>query len=171
MTKIGTLAELNVQPGDVVKHEDGSTYEIRMKNGKPALWCIKGECKSDGYGVYVSESRQQYRIISRATQSPKLWRDMTPEEKGSLLLAARDGKVIEGAGPDWRPCRNPQWVDYGSYRVKPEPKVETIEMNGYMKGDSAWFGPMSSKSDTHSITFNLINGKPDCASVKMEHLA
>jgi hypothetical protein len=39
-----------------------------------------------------------WRIVSRAPAAPKLWRDMTPEEKGALLLAAHEGKVIEYDG-------------------------------------------------------------------------
>ena len=62
----------------------------------------------------------------------KLWKDMTSEEKGALLLAYHEGKVIEwgyGYGKDFHVAGSsaeeglyPEWTDYCSYRVKPEPK-------------------------------------------------
>ena len=62
----------------------------------------------------------------------KLWKDMTPEEKGALLLAYHEGKVIEwcyGYGKEFyvngssaEEGLHPVWADCCSYRVKPEPK-------------------------------------------------
>jgi hypothetical protein len=66
------------------------------------------------------------------TQEPKLWKDMTREEKGALLLAEHEGKVIEAFGvsyPDVWYETDPCWDDECPYRIKPEPKRETVNAN------------------------------------------
>jgi hypothetical protein len=71
---------------------------------------------------------------------PKKWRDMTPEEKGALLLAHHEGKAIqlwcheawEACGA-WEACSsNPGWAGHCAYRVKPpEPRVWWIVFTRY----------------------------------------
>lgn len=56
----------------------------------------------------------------------KLWKHMTPEEKGALLLAAHEGKPLQyrkwGAA-SWEDCNSVGGIyDYEYYRVKPEPE-------------------------------------------------
>lgn len=58
-------------------------------------------------------------------ETPTLWRDMTDAEKGALLLAHCEGKVIEyyaGCG-NWEAtsCQPWEWA-VDAYRVRPEPK-------------------------------------------------
>ena len=98
------------------------------------------------------------------TDTPKLWKDMSPEEKGALLLAEYDGKVIEVFGlayPDeWHKedvlyC----FEDDCAYRIKPEPKRETLKLYGR----NGWYDPAIG-------TIDLIDGKPDPASIKIEEL-
>ena len=61
----GTLAELNVKPGDVVMHEGGYDCKILERiPGVLAVWVV-GE---DRWGVDVRDSCQIYSIISRASQ-------------------------------------------------------------------------------------------------------
>lgn len=115
------------------------------------------------------------------TDTPKLWRDMTPEEKGALLLAEHEGKVIEVFGllcPDmWNPDF-PVWEDECAYRIQPEPKRETMTaklcitscgksfhmephfLRGHYGDDDFYF----------TLTFDLIDGKPDPASIKIEEV-
>jgi len=51
--------------------------------------------------------------------TPKLWRDMTDSEKGALLLAHHEGKVIERHCRDgWRAVLHTFWHDDVAYRVK-----------------------------------------------------
>lgn len=141
MTKIGTLKELGVKPGDVVEFMKGYVgmypelvghkYTID-EYGDP----IHNECEGKSF---ISCCDHKFRIISSATETTKLWRDMTPEEKGALLLAHRDGKVIEWvSGGKVRRSNEgytPFWGDIYAYRVKPE----------RAKSDwSAWF---TSKAD------------------------
>ena len=97
---------------------------------------------------------------------PTLWCDMTPEQKGALLLAHHEGKVIETfyAGK-WKVCQ-PEWVDECAYRVAPRRKTVTLYGAGY-----EWTqADLPCEDDTHRITFDLLDGEPDCTSIKMEKL-
>ena len=153
-----------------VRNEDGD-YPISI-----CLWKDDGAC----------DEGSRYDLVSEWTDTPstpstpstqKLWRDMTPEEKGALLLAHHEGKVIE-----WTRCpgdtefcqssargSRPVWDDKHAYRVKPEPTVDTVTVDGWVDHGKWWTGKKI-PGDTHRITFNLIDGKPDCASIKMEEL-
>ena len=97
-----------------------------------------------------------------------LWKDMTPEEKGALLLAHHEGQVIEVWSSGWRETK-PSWCDKLAYRVKPEPMVETVSR--YSSSQDYWrFTARKCSRGTHRITFDLVDGKPDCNSVKMEEI-
>lgn len=106
-------------------------------------------------------------------EEPKLWRDMTPEEKGALLLAKHEGKKVQ------RYCPHHQvWLDvllncieHQAYRIKPEPKRETVTLYGEQSYVGFWgFDSGSEQPSDYSITFDLVDGEPDCASIKMEKL-
>jgi hypothetical protein len=76
-----------------------------------------------------------WRIVSRASRddSPKLWRDMTPEEKSAMLLARQEGKVIEWCAhpdTDWEITDIPIWIGNLAYRIRPGPKAETVTLRG-----------------------------------------
>jgi hypothetical protein len=104
--------------------------------------------------------------------APKLWRDMTPEEKGALLLAHHEGKVVEcwNSGK-WEPKGHGGWGKENAYRIRPEPKRETVMLHGRQAEKDWSFGNGEAwPADTHRITFDLIDGEPDCASVKMERI-
>jgi len=57
------------------------------------------------------------------------------------------------------------WAD-----MTPEPKRETVTMSGYNIG--YWYFGSDSliDRDTHRITFETIDGEPDCATIRMERL-
>ena len=111
-------------------------------------------------------------------KTPKLWRHMTDAEKGALLLAQHEGKVIEWL--DCAGCWNATpcpWKGQYAYRVRPEPKVEAVKLHGRKYNnqiDPSGVWDFDSNEcqldDTHVITFNLIDGKPDASSIKMEEL-
>jgi hypothetical protein len=154
-----TLRELNVKPGDVVEHEKSKAcYNVFFKDGE--IWVGS---------LPLRESRQMYRIISRASETPKLWRDMTPEEKGALLLAHHEGKVIELFGLEWTKTPFNVFSCWNAYRVRPEPKRETVTFVGHVF-EGKWCGMAASDGRGHRITFDLIDGNPDCASIKMEEM-
>lgn len=155
----GTLKELNVQVGDAVEcveKEESVFFPPKqhftigddMTLGRFPIDCIT----------------HQFRIVSRASDTPKTWGEMTAEEKGALLLADLEGKVVEASanGKDG-------WVegDYSFnsnvmyYRVKPEPQIETVSVEVRKRGQGCLIG---------SGTIDLIDGKPDVNSIKMEEL-
>jgi len=104
---------------------------------------------------------------------PIKWKDMTPEQKGALLLAHHEGKVIETYRSGWWIVDDdPSWIDYCAYRVKPETVVEVVTMYGGYKKGTGWVFSSTHQSDaTHLIKFSLINGEPNCESInKMEEL-
>jgi len=50
-------------------------------------------------------------------------------------------------------------------------QVGMAGMFGFKRPGSGWvFGPGRCASDTHRITFDTIDGEPDCTSIKMEKL-
>ncbi len=111
------------------------------------------------------------------TNVEKIWKDMTPEEKGALLLAHHEGKKIEfrtlsNETKNWEGVAStPRWNNYTAYRVKPEPVVEIITIFGAIHegcgSDNVLFNLKGTANDTHKITFNVVDGEIDCSSVKM----
>ena len=147
MSEIGTLKELNVKPGDVVEFtETGAKYTTGVN-----LW---GRLVDVADGVGLNPINKKFRIISRAADTLKLWRDMTAAEKGVLLLAHHEGKVIETflSRTGWVETKSPQWFVGSAYRVKPEPKRITVPLMADFKEIG---------------TIDLVDGVPDQASIKM----
>lgn len=74
-------------------------------------------------------TRITYIHEDQMSDTPKLWRDMTPEEKGALLLARHEGKVIEYWSVHheggWIDIFPQGWFDDKAYRVKPD-QVEAM---------------------------------------------
>lgn len=103
----------------------------------------------------------------------KLWRDMSDDEKGALLLAHHKRKVIEyfSCGK-WQTCLDgrPVWHRGDAYRVKPEPKVETTKLMMCCVPEAISYISAFMSNPTHYITFKTIDGKPDTQSVKMEEV-
>ena len=55
--------------------------------------------------------------------------------------------------------------------MKPEPVRGTVTLEGNNTKGMGWvFGSRHPKDTTHRITFDLIDGVPDPASIKMEKL-
>lgn len=104
----------------------------------------------------------------------KPWGDLTDLEKGALLLAHHEGKVIEvfDLNDEWNHLHFPTWQQDVKYRIEPEPVVETVNIyGGVWPSDLDWcFGTGDGAECTHKITFQVIGGKPDCNSIKMEEL-
>jgi len=99
--------------GDVLEILDCcKCYDWVEVDGVSSSTCSPGISVSDGDVVTP---------LDRDDDTPKLWRDMTDAEKGALLLAHHEGKVIETFDTDrheWREVR-PEWIYYESYRVRP----------------------------------------------------
>ena len=175
-TEYKTLRAWNVKPGDVVDSQDYATPVTILRPYDGAVWSHEKDCAwwADDGGIVVGTDF--VRIISRAPrdETPKLWRDMTDAEKGALLLAHHRGKVIECYREgSWSITDTPTWCGSHAYRVRPEPKVEMVTLyGGSTKGNNRHWGYSIQHigPETHRITFNLIDGKPDPASIKMEEL-
>ena len=58
-----------------------------------------------------------------ANEGRKIWQDLTPEEKGALLLAHHEGEEIqfELSGVEWIKAE-PSWEGIIAYRVRPKPE-------------------------------------------------
>jgi hypothetical protein len=96
----------------------------------------------------------------------KLWKDMTPEEKGALLLAHHEGKVIEWSYfLPWETDNStahggvPRWGGDCAYRVRPEPVVETVTLYGGYAGGAWGFESFKMATDTHKLTLTIIDGE------------
>jgi len=109
-------------------------------------------------------------IVSEwAEKTPKRWGDMTSEEKGALLLAHHEGKVIEVRAENcdlWYIRENPNWSENGIFRIRHEPVVEVERV--WWNGHDFW--ECRENGETHVITFSVVDGEPDCASIRMEKL-
>lgn len=108
------------------------------------------------------------------SDTPKTWGEMSDAEKGALLLAHHEGREIEThtrgliIRDDWIVVDHPSWTPTALYRIKLEPKRETVTVYGHYNG--GFFLRQNTQGDTHRITFDTIDGEPDCASVKMERI-
>lgn len=107
-----------------------------------------------------------------AQPEPALWRDMTPEQKGVLLLAAHEGKVIEcwhhSDTPEYWAEVDPSWADNCAYRIRPDPKLDTVTGYFWRSYGLSLFSGYHVSCATHRITFDTIDGKPDPASIRMD---
>lgn len=176
----GTLAELKVKPEDVVECVEnsgcpwwtvGEQYEV-TKDGSPE------DDSGFTYGdFYDPQPAITFRIISRASDTPKPWGEMTDAEKGALLLAEHEGKEIEVRAPEidhtgeifdyrWRE-KNEGFLPDLAYHIKPEPKRETVTLY-HGPGDTLAFTGYKRAKDDVVITYTRTNGKPDLDSIKME---
>lgn len=115
------------------------------------IWAEDGK-----YGYYGSV----LDLVEEWKEEPKLWKDMTDEEKGALLLADHQGKYIEYYTGDrnWASSVFPKWADHVAYRVKPEPVVK-----------QACHAIVYNKQ-SYKVTYNTIDGEPDCSSVSMSKM-
>lgn len=152
-----------------IKLEVGKTYELnngevheceRMRGDDPLAvneyghgpFAIDG-CAYHQGGRYANRDADHDFSVKRCVPvEPKKWSDMTPEEKGELLLAHHEGRGIEIYIVDEWFDVDPIWYPGSSYRIKPDPTITPQAITTL---------------DGHTITYNLIDGEPDPASVRM----
>jgi hypothetical protein len=132
--EVGTLGELNVKPGDVVECVAGHEWFTpgRQYTITPGGWVVDDKGNAWGACNTLLPGRPRFRVVSRASDGPKLLRDMTDAEIGALLRANMRGKIIQGIYSSDRVWRDftsaPKWLPYAYYRIKPEPTRETVEI-------------------------------------------
>jgi len=119
------------------------------------------------------------------SEQPKLWCDMTDAEKGALLLAHHNGKVIELAGiyddtkefEPWTRCPlDFLWRDEAfAYRVKPEPVKTTATFKAvlsYWERQKSFYMSENNHSGDNwtqgTVTIEAIDGKPVYATWKAD---
>ena len=178
-----TLAELDVKPGDVVRY-DNLEYEVMHPDGHPWLNVSRIWGKRGSRDNWIDETCPACTIVSRANEptedKPKTWGEMTDAEKGALLLARLNGGTVEGffetdtsVVKRWFVWCRDDYMDRIPYRIRKEPLRETVTLSireaNSKHGD--WYTPGTPGSPpTHTITFDTIDGKPDCASITMAKL-
>lgn len=101
---------------------------------------------------------------------PKAWKDLTPEEKGALLLAHREGTTLQYYNEvyDFWSDTETTFHPMDILRIKPKPARKTVTLYG-----AGWHyeqAEIPCDDDTHRITFDLVDGEPDTDSIKMEKL-
>lgn len=137
MTKeVGTLEELDVHPGDVLVCVDAKSRSLTK--GKEYKVNGSGGVQGDRGGEVLTTA-SLFRIASRASEqdddTPKTWGEMTDAEKGALLLAHHEGKVIEWIDPtdtedDWDEFCVNIGENHMAYRIKTKPIVMWLVVGG-----------------------------------------
>ena len=102
----------------------------------------------------------------------KPWGMLTPEEKGALLLAQHEGKVIERRDRFGKTWSAGIWnfKDANIYRVRPEPERETVWVSGMVFPHGRWVFGSLNQAETHIIKFDTLDGEPVCDSIRMEKI-
>jgi hypothetical protein len=167
-----------------LKIEAGKYYRTRSgRKAGPARWRegyfsidgwhynAAGKCGYDGKEPF---DRYKHDIIAEWTDepAPKLWKDMTDEERVDALY---DG--LKGCPPGTTGKDRIKLVLSSLGEVRPEPKRETVTLTGANFGTAnlaewKWSFRQSGHigQETHRITFDLIDGEPDPASIRIERL-
>lgn len=164
---------MKIEEGKFYRTRDGRKVGPMVGEGFKWVDGFGGDMDPEWSNEPVFKSRRD--MVERVgVAKPKTWGEMTDEEKGALLLAEHEGKDIQALaldhdGSSWvRKHLKSQWFDHVAYRVKPEREVETVTLYSFRPDEE--FGNEYRDTDTHRITFDLIDGKPDCASIKMEEI-
>jgi len=136
----------------------------------------KVQCEAEAPGMSVGLSLVKVTPLDREDDTPKLWGDMTDAEKGALLLAHHEGKVIEwqfpekGKSKDWVTVPAEMYWNSGyAYRVRPEPSFLPLEAGKtyrtaergdwecvYVRNGNAWMGD---RDDTVAYVWHAETGK------------
>lgn len=113
------------------------------------------------------------------SDTPKTWGEMSNVEKGALLLAHHEspGSVeFYNGSVGWETLVGLGWLSETAYRIKPEPKRETVALAGLLSATVAGLWEFDTMTSPHKeeadyiITFDTIDGEPDCTSIKMERI-
>jgi hypothetical protein len=92
---------------------------------------------------------------------------MPPETQEAMKDARAAGARIERFDTQWVWNQTDGFWKHIAYRVKPAPIRETVTL--YFRLDERAYQERLD-NDTHRFIVPLIDGKPDCASIKMEEL-
>lgn len=174
---------MTIKVGDEIRYTGQSMYDLTQDE----IYAIRSVCKGqdacdlgfvvlDDVGDANSIISESYEPVGDTPALPPIWNDMTDAEKGALLLADYEGKVIE-----YYDSHLSSWlVDHGfdpqqnpdvRYRVaEPAPVLETVKLIGGYEHGWGFYSELEAPNETHLITFNTIDGAVDLDSIKMEEL-
>jgi hypothetical protein len=142
--EVGKLGELNIKPGDVLEYV--GTYDASFTSGKHYTATERGYLIDDD-GYEWIPNYLIFRVVSRASDAPKLLRDMTDAEIGALVRAnARVWIDLTGC-PFWQPTR----------------KTVTIAIDG--NGDVS---DVLQDDDEARIQFDRVDGVIDRSTLRWE---
>ena len=155
--EVGTLRQLNVQPGDVVEWikdfpgEHMAVADVSVVDEGMLAGQIRANLYGYGYGVF---DREIFRITSRAAPQSDAapatkWDAMTDAERVKAVYEGLKGTRM-GEGMDRVKA---VLADLGA--IKPEPAVQEVAL---------WIECEDSLGRRKIGTINLIDGKPDLAS-------
>jgi hypothetical protein len=165
---------------DALSHRVGTLGRVTRLQGKSSVFVLWDGDVGQYHFAHKNEIvRIEEEPMYNVTQEPKLWRDMTPEEKGALLLAEHEGKAIEEFGtayPDAWYETDPYWDNGCAYRIKPEPKRKTVTAKLCIDAHGTSLHMRPDYRDNYygddnfyfTLTFDTIDGKPDLSSIKIE---
>jgi hypothetical protein len=125
-----------------------------------------GAEKGDNLELVEEATVEPKPVVDTSNPNKTPWGKMTPEEKGALLLAYHEGKVVEFyLSRSWDAIHEPNWLTEFPYRVKPTTKTVELwsESGVYFYG--GWM-----LGDNYKITFDTVDGKPDWSTLKGETL-
>lgn len=148
---------------------------------KERIWYVEnGRWIYSDAKKYIKGCFDGYDIVAEWNEEPmynkkyRPWKDLTNEEKGALLLAHYEGKVVEFYDIDrWVNLIHIDviWGDNDIYRIRPEPmkvKINLVYDPAEYCYDVSWDGPVPENLTLPDITFDLIDEKPDQISIRME---
>lgn len=144
---------MKIENGKYYRTADGR--KVGPMLGGPAVYWIlyTGRWCSEGTSLHDCDPD----LVAEWHDEPTVWGDMTPEQKGALLLAHHEGRGVQTLFRDgWGDCPRPLWGSLAFYRIKPDPVVETRDV--YADGNPA----------IKIGTINLIDGNPDPATLNLE---
>ena len=194
--KTGTLKELNVQAGDVVRWPDGppqgpiTVISAEVSTEDAFAGQVRAELSGYGWGIFDGEI---FTIISRAQEAPASLPSTPDLPYGHVTLS--DGRTVDltanrvrcdlmdpeelqamkdhggpyefWCGSEWHNLPFvPSWTKEYTYRVAPKPVVETLVIHGDPKIGS--WGRTQHEWDTHRITLTIQDG--DIIDTKTEKL-
>lgn len=181
---IGTLAELDVKPGDVVEQLDGMSPDGNRQYfvcngpdpyGASGPWLCKSRTGDTSKGW--SSSKKNCRLISRAATTPPIDLTAITTPFGLLDKATQDalrdhgGPVDQYTSCGWRPhvMHKVSYHPAVVYRVKPGPKREAVtnrEMYITTRGTIAGNAKLDGARPV-TITYDTIDGVIDPATYRV----
>jgi len=103
------------------------------------------------------------------TKNEKPFGLMTPEDKEALKAWPHGWEAYSTDGT-WLDCGQPIWSSIITYRAKPAPAVEKRTLHGSPAVSFGEYRPRKVITDTHRLTFDVVDGEPVEGSERWERL-